>query len=209
MSTVFEQKIDATLKDPRLQKAVYSSTGRLISHRLAVVSPEALPDYQELRTHANAIKAHTIENLDWYLEEFERNVVAHGGTVHWCRTASDVADVVLEIAKRRAAKLIVKSKSMTTEEIDLNERLEHHGIQSVESDFGEYIIQLMHQRPYHIVAPALHLTRYDVADIFAKELGVENEVVIEKQTKIARNVLRRKFLDAGMGVSGANFLIAD
>ena len=209
MSTVFEQKIDATLKDPRLQKAVYSSTGRLISHRQAVVSPEALPDYQELRTHANAIKAHTIENLDWYLEEFERNVIDHGGQVHWCRNAVEVADVVLNIAKRRNAKLIVKSKSMTTEEVDLNERLEHHGLESVETDFGEYIIQLMHQRPYHIVAPALHLTRFDVADLFEKTLGIPHDPVIENQTLTARGVLREKFLHADIGISGANFLIAD
>jgi L-lactate dehydrogenase complex protein LldF len=209
MSTVFEQKIDATLKDPRLQKAVYSSTGRLISHRLAVVSPEALPDYQELRAHANAIKAHTIENLDWYLEEFERNVNAHGGHVHWCRNAVEVADVVLNIARRRNAKLIVKSKSMTTEEVDLNERLEHHGLESVETDFGEYIIQLMHQRPYHIVAPALHLTRFDVADLFEQALGIPHDPVIENQTMTARGILRHKFLTADIGISGANFLIAD
>jgi L-lactate dehydrogenase complex protein LldF len=209
MLTTLDGKIAATLADSRLQTAIYTATGRLISHRKAVVSVNALPDYQELRTHANAIKAHTIENLDWYLEEFERNVVAHGGQVHWCRMASEVANVVLEIARRRAAKLIVKSKSMTTEEIDLNERLEHHGIQSVESDFGEYIIQLMHQRPYHIVAPALHLTRYDVADIFETILGVPNDPVIENQTRTARGVLREKFLEADIGISGANFLVAD
>ncbi len=209
MATVFDGKIAAALADPRLQKAIYSSTARLISHRQAVVSAEALPDYQELRTHANALKAHTIENLDWYLEEFEHNVIAHGGQVHWCRTGSEVADVVLGIAKRRGAKLIVKSKSMTTEEIDLNERLEHHGIESVETDLGEYIIQLMHQRPYHIVAPALHLTRFDVADVFEKSLGVRNDAVIENQTLTARGVLREKFLQADIGISGANFLVAD
>jgi len=209
MSTTFDGKIADTLADSRLQTAIYTATGRLISHRKAVVSADALPDYQELRTQANAVKAHTIENLDWYLEEFERNVVSHGGHVHWCRTASDVARAVLEIAQRRGAKLIVKSKSMTTEEVDLNERLEHHGIQSVESDFGEYIIQLMHQRPYHIVAPALHLTRYDVADIFEAILGVPNDPVIENQCRTARGVLREKFLEADIGISGANFLIAD
>src|SRR5438270_9921837 len=98
---------------------------------------------------------------------------------------------------------------MTTEEIDLNERLEHHGLESVETDLGEYILQLAHERPYHIVAPALHKTRYDVADIFSKRLNVPNEVVIEKQTAIARAVLREKFLQADIGISGANFLVAD
>jgi len=98
---------------------------------------------------------------------------------------------------------------MTTEEIDLNERLEHHGLESVETDLGEYILQLAHERPYHIVAPALHKTRYDVAEIFTKTLHVPEETVPEKQTAIARAVLRDKFLAADIGISGANFLIAD
>jgi L-lactate dehydrogenase complex protein LldF len=98
---------------------------------------------------------------------------------------------------------------MTTEEIDLNERLEHHELEVVETDLGEYILQLAHEKPYHIVAPALHKTRFDVADIFTGRLGVEREEVIEKQTMIARRVLREKFLTAGMGITGANFLIAD
>ena len=209
MSQTFDQKIAATLKDARLQTAIYKGTARLIDHRRAAIAPGVLPDYQELRTHANALKRHTIENLDWYLEEFERNVIAHGGHVHWCRTAEEVADDVLGIAKRRGAKLVVKSKSMTTEELDLNERLAHHGLESVETDLGEYIIQIMHERPYHIVAPALHLTRQDVADVFEEKLGVPNDTVIEHQTLTARGVLREKFLAADIGISGANFLIAD
>ena len=116
---------------------------------------------------------------------------------------------MLSLAKQRGATLIVKSKSMTTEEIDLNERLEHHGLEAVETDLGEYILQLAHQRPYHIVAPALHKTRYEVADIFTERLGVEREVVIEKQTRSRARVLREKFLAAGIGITGANFLIAD
>ena len=209
MSATFDRKIEATLADSRLQLAIYKATGRLMSHRKTAVDSAVLPEYQDLRTQANAVKRHTIENLDWYLEEFERNVIAHGGHVHWCRTATEVADVVLGIAKRREASLIVKSKSMTTEEIDLNERLQHHGLESVETDLGEYIIQLKHERPYHIVAPALHLTRYDVAHVFEEKLGVANETEIENQTMIARRVLRDKFLRADIGISGANFLIAD
>ncbi len=172
------------------------------------MAPDALPDYQELRTQANAVKKHTIENLDYYLEEFERNVEAHGGKVVYAKDGTEVADFVLALAKDRGARLIVKSKSMTTEEVDLNERLEHHGLESVETDLGEYIMQLAHERPYHIVAPALHLTRYDVADLFTKRLNVPRETVIEKQTAIARAVLRQKFLAADIGISGANFLVA-
>jgi len=209
MSVEFDRKIHLTLEDANLQLAIYTATGRLKERRIDVVSQEALPDYQELRTQANALKKHAIENLDYYLEEFERNVIAHGGKVIYCKDATEVSDFVLGLAKQRGSRLIVKSKSMTTEEVDLNERLEHHGLESVETDLGEYILQLAHERPYHIVAPALHKTRYDVADIFEKNLPYPREVVVEKQTAIARAVLREKFLEADIGISGANFLVAD
>src|SRR6266849_3816560 len=201
--------IKETVADPRLQLAIYSATQRLIDHRASAVGSKVLPEYQDLRTLAHEIKKHTIEHLDYYLEQLESNLAAHGGKVIYCEDAQQVTDFVLDLAKQRNARLIVKSKSMTTEEVDLNERLEHHNLESVETDLGEYILQLAHQRPYHIVAPALHMTRYDVADIFTKSLGVKKEVVIEEQTKIARGVLRDKFLHADIGVTGANFLVAD
>src|SRR5579872_5575458 len=209
MSAAFDEKIHATLADPKLQLAVYTATGRLIEKRRKAITPDACPDYQELRSHANDVKRHTIEHLDHYLEEFERNVRAHDGQVIYCKDAPETADFVLSLAKERRARLIVKSKSMTTEEVDLNERLEHHDLESVETDLGEYIIQLAHERPYHIVAPVLHKTREQVADLFTERLGVPRETVIEKQTMIARAVLREKFLAADIGISGANFLIAD
>ena len=202
-------QIKQTVADPRLQLAIYTATGRLMHHRADSVRADLLPEYQELRARANELKRHAIENLDYYLEQFEANVKARGGRVVFCQDATEVADFVLGLAKDRGAGLIVKSKSMTTEEIDLNERLEHHQLESVETDLGEYILQLAHERPYHIVAPALHKTRYEVADIFTERLGVQNEVVIEKQTKIARLVLREKFLAADIGITGANFLVAD
>jgi L-lactate dehydrogenase complex protein LldF len=208
MSLEFDRKIHDTLADASLQLAIYTATGRLKDKRIETIAPDVLPDYQELRTQANAVKKHTIENLDYYLEEFERNVEARGGQVVYAKDGTEVADFVLSLAKDRGARLIVKSKSMTTEEVDLNERLEHHGLESVETDLGEYIMQLAHERPYHIVAPALHKTRYDVADLFTRRLHVPNEVVIEKQTAIARSVLRQKFLAADIGISGANFLVA-
>src|SRR6202040_628996 len=207
MSAEFDRKIHTTLEDANLQLAIYTATGRLKDKRIESVSAEALPDYQELRSQANALKKHAIENLDYYLEEFERNVEARGGKVVYCKDATEVSDFVLALAKDRGAHLIVKSKSMTTEEVDLNERLEHHGLESVETDLGEYILQLAHQKPYHIVAPALHKTRYDVAEIFSRSLNIPSETVPEKQTKIARAVLREKFLQADIGVTGANFLI--
>ena len=209
MSVEFDRKIHDTLADANLQLAIYTATGRLKQKRIDVTAGDVLPEYQELRTQANALKKHAIDNLDYYLEEFERNVQARGGKVVYCKDATEVSDFVLDLAKQRGARLIVKSKSMTTEEVDLNERLEHHGLEAVETDLGEYILQLAHEKPYHIVAPALHKTRYDVADIFTKELHVERETVPEKQTVIARGVLREKFLKADIGISGANFLIAD
>ncbi len=203
------EKIKLTLADANLQLALYNGTKRLKDKREAVVAPDVFPEYQELRERANQLKRHTMENLDYYLEQVEANVIAHGGKVVFCKDGGDVADFILNLAKERRASLIVKSKSMTTEEINLNDKLEAHDLESVETDLGEYIIQLAHEKPYHIVAPALHMTRHQVADLFVKKLGVERETVIEKQTMIARRVLREKFLAADIGITGANFVVAD
>src|SRR4029077_20984127 len=208
MSAAFDRKIHETVSNPQLQLTIYTATGRLVDKRKGSVTSDLLPEYQDLRTQASAVKKDTIENLDYYLEQFERQVDKHGGKVVYCKDGDEVADFVLGRGHERMARLIVKSKSMTTEEIDFNERLEHHGLESVETDLGEYIIQLAHIRPFHIIAPALQMTRYDVADIFAQHLGV-TETVITKQTQIARSILRDKFLAADIGVSGANFLVAD
>ncbi len=204
-----EEQIRRTVGDPKIQLAVYSATARLKEKREEAVTPEALPEYQELRTQANRIKKHTLENLDVYLEEFEANVEAHGGKVIYARNGGEVADFILGLARERGVKMLVKSKSMTTEEIHLNERLEHHQLEAVETDLGEYIIQLAHDRPYHIVAPAVHMTRQDVADVFEKNLTDPRTEEPEKQAMIARRNLREKFLAAGIGISGANFLAAD
>ena len=209
MSAEFDLRIHQTLANTGLQQAIYAATGRLVDKRKAVTADGVLPDYQELRAHAAALKKHTIDNLDWYLEEFERNVEAHGGKVVYAKDAAAACDFVVRLAHERGARLVVKSKSMTTEEIDFNESLERNGLESVETDLGEYIVQLAHERPYHIVAPALHMTRYQVADLFTEKLGVPRETEIEKQTMTARATLREKFLAADMGISGANFLVAD
>lgn len=209
MSLAFHQRIQQALLDERLQQALYAATGRLMEKRKTGVTPEKLPDYQELRTHANLIKRHTMENLDYYLEILSSKVQERGGHVQWCRDAEEAQTFISLLARDRGVKLVVKSKSMTSEEIDLNEALLHQGVEAVETDLGEFIIQLAQERPYHIVAPAMHKTRQQVADLFVKKLGVEREEEIGKQTMIARAVLRKKFLQAGMGVSGANFLVAE
>jgi L-lactate dehydrogenase complex protein LldF len=209
MAAPYSDKIDQTVANANLQLAIYTATGRLVAKRKSAITDDQLPDYQELRTLANALKKHTIENLDYYLERTEESVLRNGGKVIFCRDGDEVADFILGLAKERGAHLIVKSKSMTTEEVDLNERLEKHDLEAVETDLGEYIVQLAHERPYHIVAPALHKTRYEVADLFTKKLGVERETVVEKQTLIARATLREKFLAADIGITGANFVVAE
>ncbi|MEN6536681.1 MAG: LutB/LldF family L-lactate oxidation iron-sulfur protein [Bryobacteraceae bacterium] len=209
MPAIPNELFETPLSDGRLQLAVYSATGRLMDKRKDVVDASVLPDYQELRDQAAQLKRHTLDNLDYYLEQLEKNITARGGKVIFCRDGSEVVDFLVKLAREKNAQRIVKSKSMTTEEISLNEHLEEKKLEPVETDLGEYILQLAHHRPFHIVAPALHLTRYEVADIFSSNLGVEREVVPEEQTKIARKVLREKFRRADIGISGANFLIAD
>lgn len=209
MPDSYQEKISATLADANLQLALYSNTRRLMEKRKEAVAPDQLPDYQELRERAHQIRKHTLENLDHYLAEAEANVTVRGGKVVFAKDHAEATDFILNLAKERGVRIIVKSKSMTTEEIGLNERLEHDHLEPVETDLGEFIIQLAHERPFHILAPALQKTRYDVADLFKERLGVERETVPEKQTLIARRVLREKFLAAGIGVTGANFVVAD
>lgn len=209
MAAAYQEKIRETLANTKLLAAIDKATHRLMDHRRSAIAGDGLPDYQELRTQAHLVKKHTIDNLDYYLEQFEANVAAHGGQVVYARDAGEAVEFVADLARRKGARLIVKSKSMTTEEIELNDRVGRHGVEVVETDLGEYIIQLAHQRPFHIVAPALHLTREDVADLFTDKLGVERDTVIENQTRTARATLRKKFLAADIGISGANFLVAD
>lgn len=204
--TAYPIQIDTTVKNAPLQKAIYTATGRLVEMRRNAVA--LAPQFEELRAQANRVKQHTIEHLDHYLEQVEKNVEANGGKVVFARTGEEVADFILSLAKQKGAKLFVKSKSMTSEEIHLNSRLEAHQLEAVETDLGEYILQLADERPYHIIAPALHYTRYDVAKIFGEKLG-RTETDPGDQAMIARAVLRQKFLDADIGITGANFVVAD
>jgi L-lactate dehydrogenase complex protein LldF len=205
----YQEKISAALADPKLQKATYNATARIAERRREAVAPDALPDFQQLRQHAHNLKKHTLAHLDYYLEQFERNVIANGGKVIWARDGAEAEQFIRNLARERGVKIIVKSKSMTTEEIHLNDRLEDDRVEPVETDLGEYIQQLAGEKPFHIIAPALHKTREDVADLFVDKLKVERVTEVERLTAIARAALREKFLAAGMGVTGANFLVAD
>jgi L-lactate dehydrogenase complex protein LldF len=197
--------VTAALGDSKLQLAIYSATGRLAERRRETLTE----DFQELRQYAHDIKKHTLDHLDFYLELMEKNVEARGGKVIWARDGAEACAFIQQLARDRGVKVIVKSKSMTTEEIHLNDHLEKDGVEAVETDLGEYILQLGGEKPFHIIAPALHKTIGDVSDVFEKHLKSKRELSPEGLTKIARIALREKFLEAGMGITGANFLVAD
>ncbi len=161
------------------------------------------------REKAKNIKWKTIEHLDVYLEQFEKNFTANGGKVVWAENAQEALDAVLEICKSRKTKQVVKAKSMVTEEIGLNDFLGEHGIESVETDLGEYIQQLDGEPPYHIVTPAMHKSKEDVAKLFHEKLGTEPNLTPSEITTVTRHKLRQKYITAEVGITGGNFLLAD
>jgi L-lactate dehydrogenase complex protein LldF len=166
-------------------------------------------DYESARSAAAAIKWQAIEGLDGYLEQFADNLEARGVHVHWCGNSQDARAVILDILRRHDARAIVKSKCMTTEEIHLNELLEEEGFDVVESDLGEFIVQLRREAPYHFVFPAMHLKRGVISKLFEDQLKTAPTDDPEELTMIARRVLRSKYIEADVGISGANFGVAD
>jgi L-lactate dehydrogenase complex protein LldF len=195
------------LADAHLQEAYRSSTLRLFTHRLDAIAQ--VPGWERLRERGQELKHEVMEHLDFYLGQAADNLEKRGCKVHWAATAEEACQIVLEIARQCGAKEIVKAKSMVGEEVELNRAAEAAGIRPVETDLGEFIIQLAGNRPAHIVAPAIHMTRNDISDLFAANLHSERTAVPERLTAIARQVLREKFASAGMGMSGANFLVAE
>ena len=187
--------------------AVQQATDRFVGGRAARVAE--LPQWEQLRQMGSDIRLHTIENLDVYLTQMEEKVKAAGGHVHWAETAEEARQMVLQIAKDHNVKTAVKSKSMATEEIELNHALEEAGIEALETDLGEYIIQLAGTGPSHIIVPAVHLDKEEIAAIFSEKLKIQAPADPIELTRIAREVLREKFLSAEMGISGGNFLIAE
>ncbi|MGV3642250.1 MAG: LutB/LldF family L-lactate oxidation iron-sulfur protein [Adhaeribacter sp.] len=166
-------------------------------------------DHELARTRASYIKTNVINNLDKYLTQFERNFTQRGGKVIWATTAEEALREIGQIMKRKRAKSVVKAKSMTTEEIHLNDFLEKNGIETVETDLGEYIVQLAGQRPYHIVTPAMHMSKKDIAELFVKKLRIAPTDDAQELVLTARRLLREKYTTAEVGVTGGNFLIAD
>jgi L-lactate dehydrogenase complex protein LldF len=195
------------LADPPLQSALVRLTSTLLAGNRRGYA--ALADSDALREHAKHIKEHTLAHLDRYLEQLEAAVQKRGGHVHWAATAEDARRIVLDIAQRTNCRRIVKSKSMTSEEIHLNPALEAAGLEVTETDFGEFIIQLAGERPSHLVAPAVHHTRESIARILSAYSGETLADDPSSLAKVGRRLLRAKFAQADMGISGANFAIAE
>ncbi len=196
------------------QKAFDERHRKIIKHNTGVYEKayrQGLEQFSDLalaRKRAAACKHRVLENLEEYLKEFEHNFVGNGGKVFWAQDAKEALDAVIDIAQKNFVRKVVKSKSMVTEEIGLREFLEKNGIETYETDLGEYIVQLSKDKPYHIVTPAMHLTAADVSSIFAKEHGLPDNSSPQEITAFVRQHLKEKFINADMGITGANFLVS-
>src|SRR5713226_2630713 len=197
---------DQALANGPLQAALVQLTSTLMTANQRGYA--SLPDSDKLRDRAKQIKEHTLAHLDQYLTQLEASVQRNGGQVHWASTAEDARQIILQIAKKADCKHAVKSKSMTSEEIHLNSALEAGGIQVTETDFGEFIIQLAGERPSHLVAPAVHHTRETIARILSRHTGKQLPDDARALAMTGRRLLRDKFYQADLGITGANFAVA-
>ncbi|RED51376.1 LutB/LldF family L-lactate oxidation iron-sulfur protein [Aestuariispira insulae] len=207
----FEENAHQAMKNPQLQTALAKMKVGFVERRAAAA--DRLPEFDALRDQARDIKNHVLDNIDFYLERFEEKVTEQGGQVHWARNATEACDIIGDICKSVNAKMVTKGKSMVAEEIALNAALEKQGLEVVETDLGEYIIQLRKEAPSHIIAPAIHVLKEQVAENFRdKHEGLDPDRVLDEPTQLiheAREVLRQKYIDSDVGITGANFLIAE
>jgi L-lactate dehydrogenase complex protein LldF len=206
-SETFDENAKAALADVQLRGALRNATSPFGKRRLEAAN--SLHNWEDLRTHARAIKDEVLLHLDRYLETFVANAESRGAVVHWSSDAAEANAVICKLALDRGARTIVKSKSMTTEETHLNDALEAAGMQVVETDLGEYIIQLAHETPSHIIAPAIHKTKGQIAELFTSKLGMPPTDDVAQLTSTARATLRDRFAAADVGISGVNFGIAE
>lgn len=208
MSSVFYKRIRQALADDNLQQALDQNAWRRNSARMQVFS--SLPEgFKSMRQRAHQIRAEVIAHLEEYVAQFEERARRNGFHVHRAAHADEAVGIFLNIAQAHHAQLIVKSKTMVSEEIGLNIALEGHGMRVVESDLGEYIVQLREEHPAHLVTPAVHLTRQQVGKTFQEKLGVPYTEDVAEMTAVARRTLRQIFLQADIGVSGVNFGVAE
>ncbi len=203
----FQQTVAEALNKKSVQLALDRATGTFKQMRSA--SLRELGYFEELRDRARDAKDRVLNNLDNYLLQLERSFTRAGGQVHWAADGRQAVGHVLDIVSGRGLKTVVKGKSMTTEEVHLNTALEQAGLDVFETDLGEYIVQLLGERPSHILAPAFHKTKEDIARLFADRLGIDYTVVPEELTAAARRELRTRFLSADVGITGVNFAVAE
>lgn len=203
----FKEKAVIALADPTLRQALGQSRKGFVNKRAELVA--ALPEFEALRDQARDVKNHVLENLDHYLERFDSAVTAAGGHVHWARDAEEARNIILGICERVQAKTITKGKSMVSEEVNLNAALEARGYTVVETDLGEYIIQLAKEPPSHIIAPAIHKTKEQVSDLFEAAHGGPRKTTVADLVTEARLVLRDKYFKADVGITGGNYLVAE
>lgn len=207
----FAERAAVKALDRDLQKKMANARPLFVGKRQAAMlglSDDHLA-FEELRAASQAIRERVVSNLDVWLEIFEERARANGAEVLWARDGAEVARLAVELAERHGVRKVVKSKSMLSEEADLNNAFAAAGIESIETDLGEYIVQLAKEAPSHLIAPAIHKSRDDVADLFAEHHGKPRQADIPALTREARAVLRQHFLSADMGISGANFLVAE
>ena len=207
----FKQNSHDALANSDLQAALGNVKTGFIEKRTKAA--QGLPEFEELRDRAREIKNHTLEHIDLYLEAYEKKVTESGGKVHWAETAEDARNIILNICNSVNAKTVTKGKSILTEEIDLNKFLEQNEIKPIETDLGEYIIQLRDEIPSHIIAPAIHVTKDQIESDFRKfHTHLDSTRNLEEPTTLlseARTILRQKYLEADVGITGANFLVAE
>jgi L-lactate dehydrogenase complex protein LldF len=203
----FKSRTAEKLADPKLQAALKKLQSNFVKGRADRVAE--LDNFEAIRDAAAEIRDRAITRLDAYLEAFERNATARGAVVHWAETTADVNRIVCELAAQYGVKKAVKSKSMVSEECALNDALEAAGVEVVETDLGEYILQLAKEPPSHIVAPVVHKSKDEVSDLFEEKHGRPRQTGIPDLCREAREILRPHFVSADMGISGANFVVAE
>jgi L-lactate dehydrogenase complex protein LldF len=203
----FKARSGEKLADVKLQAALTKLRSNFVRARAERM--RELGNFEEISAAAAAIRDRTIANLAACLEEFERNATARGAVVHWAQSAADVNRIVCELAATYGVRKAIKSKSMVSEECALNDALEAAGVEVVETDLGEYILQLAREPPSHIIAPVIHKTRDQISDLFTQQHRTTRKSDIAELTREARETLRRHFLSADMGITGANFVIAE
>ncbi|MGI9461924.1 MAG: lactate utilization protein B [Alphaproteobacteria bacterium] len=207
----FTNQANKNIRNKFLQQRLALITNEFINKRQTAV--EKIPDWQEWRAAAQKIKSHSINHLDLYLETFEKNLIQAGGQVHWCQTGEEACEKILHICQKKNAKLVVKSKSMVAEEIALKEHLNKNNINLVETDLGDYILQIRGDKPSHSIAPALHIDKTMVAESFKKHhKNLSRHRVFNTTSDLiheVRGLMRKNFLTADVGITGANFLVAE